>query len=217
MEHERQLHEFLVCATNELDLNLTEKQIGQFLIYLSQLLQWNRTTNLTSITDPYEIIAKHFADSLAALTAVDFPSKGMVIDVGTGAGFPGIPLKIVRDDLQLLLVEPVQKKCSFLHSIVGSLKLHDVSIFPGTLQQYVAEKQYRQGDLIVLRALRFDEIEDQVVAALKPKGKVVLYRTEKIGIHPTNGHFMTESERSFSLPRSHGSRVITIMTRTAST
>jgi len=217
VEHERQLHEFLVCATNELDLNLTEKQIGQFLIYLSQLLQWNRTTNLTSITDPYEIIAKHFADSLAALTAVDFPSKGMVIDVGTGAGFPGIPLKIVRDDLQLLLVEPVQKKCSFLHSIVGSLKLHDVSIFPGTLQQYVAEKQYRQGDLIVLRALRFDEIEDQVVAALKPKGKVVLYRTEKIGKHPPNGHFMTESERSFSLPRSHGSRVITIMTRTAST
>jgi len=218
VEHECQLREFLVCATSQLDLNLTEKQIGQFLIYLSQLLQWNRTTNLTSITDPYEVIAKHFVDSLAGLTAVDFPSKGMVIDVGSGAGFPGIPLKIVRDDLQLVLIEPVQKKCSFLHSIVGSLKLLDVSIFPGTLQQYVAQKQYRHhGDLIVVRAIRFDEIEDQALVALKPKGKVVLYRAEKIGKNHSDGHFKTESERSFSLPRSHGSRVITVMTRAVST
>lgn len=217
MEHERQLREFLVCATSELDLNLTAKQIGQFLIYLSQLLQWNKTTNLTSITDPYEIIAKHFVDSLAALTAVDFPSKGVVIDVGTGAGFPGIPLKIVRDDLQLVLIEPVQKKCSFLHSVVGSLKLLDVSIFPGTLQQYAAQKQYRQGDLIVLRALRFDEVKDQASVALKPTGKMVLYRTEKIGKNHPDSHFRTESERSFSLPRSHGSRVITIMTRAVPT
>jgi len=216
VEHEPQLREFLVCAKSELDLNLTEKQIGQFLIYLSQLLQWNRTTNLTSITDPYEIIAKHFVDSLAALTAVGFPSKGTVIDVGTGAGFPGIPLKIVRDDLQLVLIEPVQKKCSFLHSIVGSLKLLDVSIFPGTLQQYVTQKQYRHGDLMVVRAIRFDEIEGQASVALKAKGKVVLYRTEKIGTNYPDGRFKAESEQSFSLPRSHGSRVITIMTRAVS-
>ena len=215
MEHERELREFLVCATRELSLNLTEQQIAQFMLYLTQLLQWNRITNLTSITDPYEVIAKHFVDSLTALVAVDFPSKGTAIDVGTGAGFPSVPLKIVRSDLQLVLVEPVQKKCSFLHSIAGSLKLQELSIFPGTLQQYVAQKQYPTGDLIVVRALRFDEIEDQVLIALKPRGKVVLYRTEKIGKN-TCSHFKVESESSFSLPRSHGSRVVTVMTRAAS-
>ena len=216
VEHERALREFLVCATAELDLNLTENQIGQFMLYLSQLLQWNHITNLTSITDPYEVISKHFVDSLTALVAIEFPLHGMVIDVGAGAGFPGIPLKIVRDDLQLVLVEPVQKKSSFLHSIVGSLKLQNVTIFSGSLQQYVARKEYLLGDLMVVRALRFDEIEKQALIALKPAGKVVLYRTEKIGLNPSSRRFKTESEHSFSLPKSHGSRVISIMGRAVS-
>jgi 16S rRNA (guanine527-N7)-methyltransferase len=216
VEHEIELCEFLFGTTSELDLNLTNAQIEQFMLYLSQLLQWNKTTNLTSITDPYEVISKHFVDSLIALVAIDFPLHGTVIDVGAGAGFPGIPLKIVRNDLQLVLVEPVQKKNSFLHSIVGSLKLQNVSIFSGSLKQYVAQKQYLLGDLMVVRALRFDEIEEQALVALKPTGKVVLYRTEKMGINPSPSPFKTDLERSFSLPKSHGSRVISIMSRTNS-
>lgn len=216
MERERELREFLVCATSELHLSLTEVQIGQFLLHLSQLLQWNRTTNLTSITDPYEVISKHFVDSLTALVAADFPSQGTVIDVGTGAGFPGIPLKILRSDLQLALLEPVQKKCSFLHSIVGSLKLQNVSIFSGALKQYIAQKEYLLGDLMVVRALRFDEIEEQALMALKPAGKVVLYRTEEIGTSASASRFKVESEQCFSLPMNYGSRVITIMAKAVS-
>ena len=71
-----------------LGLSLTSRQIDQFWTHFGQLLRWNRTINLTSITDPYEIIGKHFVDSLAALVAVDFPIEGVVIDVGSGGGFP---------------------------------------------------------------------------------------------------------------------------------
>lgn len=213
MEHDRELRNFLVRSTSELNLLLTEEQIEQFMLYLAQLLQWNRTTNLTSITDPYLVISKHFVDSLTALVAVDLPLGTGIIDVGAGAGFPGIPLKIVRNDLQLVLLEPVQKKCSFLHSIVGSLKLEKVSVFSGTLRQYVAQEHPLAADLIVVRALRFDEIEEQAFLGLKPSGKVVLYRTEKMETRLQYTRFNVQSEKSFSLPKGHGTRVISILSR----
>ena len=212
MEHERALRQFLARSTSELDLTLTQEQIEQFMLYLTQLLQWNRTTNLTSITDPYEIISKHFIDSLAALTVAHFPSQSILTDVGAGAGFPGIPLKIVRDDLKLVLVEPVQKKGSFLRTIVGSLKLPNVSIFTGTFRQYL-DLKYPPSDLMVLRALRFDEIEDEAFVGLKPGGKAILYRTDKMEMPLTDTRFRIESEKTFSLPRGHGSRVISVLSR----
>src|SRR5207249_151424 len=119
------------------------------------------------------------------LAVAHFPSQSMLTDVGAGAGFPGIPLKIARNDLHLALVEPVQKKCSFLHSIVGSLKLPNVSIFSGTLQQYLDQK-HPLSDLMVVRALRFDEVGEQAFIGLKPGGKAILYRTEKMEMPSTD-------------------------------
>lgn len=212
MEHERELRQFLARSTSELDLSLTQEQIEQFILYLAQLLQWNRTTNLTSITDPYEIISKHFVDSLTALTVAHFPSQSILIDVGAGAGFPGIPLKIVRDDLKLVLVEPVQKKSSFLRTIVGSLKLPNVSIYAGTFRQYL-DQEHPPSDFMVLRALRFDEIEEEAFIGLKPGGKAILYRTEKMEMPSTDTRFRVESEKTFSLPMGHGNRVISVLSR----
>jgi len=211
VEHERELRQFLARSASELNVSLTEDQIEQFMLYLAQLLQWNRTTNLTSITDPYEIIGKHFIDSLTALAVVHFPSQAILTDVGAGAGFPGVPLKIARNDLQLTLVEPVQKKCSFLRSIVGSLKLPKVSIFSGTLDQYI--NQEHLSDLMVVRALRFDEIEEQAFVGLKPGGKAILYRTEKMEPPCRDMRFHVESEKSFSLPMGYGSRVVSVLTK----
>jgi 16S rRNA (guanine527-N7)-methyltransferase len=213
VEQEHQLRDFLVRSTHELGLSLVKVQIDQFMIYLTQLLQWNKVTNLTSITDPYEIVSKHFIDSLTALAAMNFPDHAVVIDVGTGAGFPGIPLKIVRNDLRLVLVEPTQKKCSFLSSVVGLLKLENVTVFAGPLQRYIAQAESLQGDVIVIRALRFDEVSEQVMNALKRQGKVVLYRTGKIGTDCIGGRFKIESEKCFSLPLNHGDRVISILTK----
>lgn len=214
MEHERELRQFLARSTSELDVSLTQEQIEQFMLYLAQLLQWNRTTNLTSITDPYEIISKHFVDSLTALAVAHFPSQSILTDVGAGAGFPGIPLKIVRDDLNLVLVEPVQKKSSFLRTVVGSLKLPNVSIYAGTFRQYL-DQEHPPSDFMVLRALRFDEIEEEAFIGLKPGGKAILYRTEKMDMPSTDTRFRVESEKTFSLPMGHGNRVITVLSRAA--
>jgi 16S rRNA (guanine527-N7)-methyltransferase len=212
VEHERELRKLLIRSTSELNLTLTEAQIEQFMFYLAQLLQWNRTTNLTSITEPSEVISKHFVDSLTAMAAVDFPLGAVVTDVGAGAGFPGLPLKLVRDDLQLVLIEPVQKKCSFLRSLVGSLRLQKVSIFSGTLQQYI-DQEHMLSDLMVTRALRFDDIEEQVCRLLRPTGKAILYRTEKMRIHSQDSRFKVQSEKTFSLPMNHGNRVIAVLDR----
>lgn len=215
MEHERALREFLVTSTNGLGINLTDQQTKQFLGYLSQLLTWNRTINLTSITDPYEVISKHFVDSLTGLTAFNFPFQGSVLDVGSGAGFPGIPLKIVRSDLRLVLIEPSQKKCSFLHSNVGALKLEQVSIYSGDLQQYAAHGTGSHADVMVVRALRFEEIAEPAALILKPTGRLLLYRTERV-TEGLSKAFRVESHHGFSLPKNQGSRVVTVLAKSAS-
>jgi 16S rRNA (guanine527-N7)-methyltransferase len=213
VEHEDEFSDLLLHSCRQIGLNLTEEQAAQFMIYLSQLLQWNRITNLTSITDPRKIVIKHFVDSLTALAATSFPSQAIVIDVGAGAGFPGLPLKIVRRDLRLVLIEPVKKKCSFLTSIAGLLKLSDVSIFPGSLQQYVSQVKFTAADIMVVRALRFDEIKEQVEMLLNKMAKVILYRTQIIGPDSIPGGFIIESQKLFSLPLNQGNRVISVMNR----
>ncbi len=215
MEHERARREFLVTSTNGIGISLTGRQTGEFLVYLSQLLAWNKTINLTSITDPFEIISKHFVDSLTALNAYKFPPHSLVVDVGSGAGFPGIPVKIVQSDLRLLLIEPSQKKCSFLHSIVGALKLEQVSIYPGELRQYATQEPHVFADVIVLRALRFDEIAEPAAFILKPTGHLLLFRTERVDERPSQA-FRVESNHDFVLPMNHGSRVVTVLAKAPS-
>ena len=215
MEHESEFFDLLLRSCQQIDLNLTDEQAAKFMIYLSQLLQWNRVTNLTSITDPQKIVIKHFVDSLTALAATAFPSQAVVVDVGAGAGFPGLPLKIVRDDLRLVLIEPVKKKCSFLSSVVGLLKLGDVSIFPGSLRQYIEQLIYTAADIMVLRALRFDEIKDQAEVVLNKMGKVILYRTQMIQADSIPRGFMIESQKLFFLPMNQGDRVVSVLTKCA--
>jgi 16S rRNA (guanine527-N7)-methyltransferase len=212
VEHERALREFLVTSTKGLGISLTEQQTQQFFVYLSQLLTWNRTTNLTSITNPYEVISKHFVDSLTALTAFSFPFQGIVVDVGSGAGFPGIPLKIARRDLRVILVEPSLKKCSFLRSITGALKLEEVSVFTGGLQQYVAQEPHHLADVMVTRALRIDEIAEPAALIIKPTGRLLLYTTEKTGERLSKA-FRVESSHDFALPMNHGDRVVTVLAK----
>src|SRR5690349_9497456 len=131
--------------------------------YLTQLSHWNRTINLTSIVDPQEIMIKHFIDSLMALTVLDFPRGAVLIDVGTGAGFPGVPLKIVRDDLRVTLIERIKKKCSFLTSIAGVLRLENLQVFQGTLLQYDEKADRQIANLVTVRAVNFRDICDSVV------------------------------------------------------
>jgi 16S rRNA (guanine527-N7)-methyltransferase len=180
------------------------------------LIEWNKTINLTAIIDPKEIIIKHFVDSLAALVAISIPQNGLVLDVGSGGGFPGIPLKIARSDMRLVLIEPVQKKCSFLNSVIGLLKLQDVSTFDGTIEQYAKRPIRHAIDMVVVRALKYKEIKKHIPALLTSKGKVVLYRTEAINKQDIGEEFHLVSETALILPQGSGNRVVTVMERNSS-
>ncbi|WP_455241534.1 16S rRNA (guanine(527)-N(7))-methyltransferase RsmG [Petrachloros mirabilis] len=215
MEHEESLREFLIRSAAELGLSLFEKQTEQFMLYLDTLLQWNKVTNLTSVTDPQEVIIKHFVDSLALLAMFDIPRNAFLIDIGSGAGFPGIPIKIFRSDIRIILVEPIKKKCSFLHSIIGLLKLDDISVFAGTLQLYSGRPVIDRADIMTARAIRFEDVEESAAAALKERGRVFLFKSDDFEFHTKAGLFKKQSEKSFSLPMNYGDRVIVELSRSA--
>jgi 16S rRNA (guanine527-N7)-methyltransferase len=213
VEHEPELREFVISSVRELGLTIGESHAEQFMRYLAHLIEWNKAINLTAINDPKEIIIKHFVDSLVALVATSFPQNCMVLDVGSGGGFPGIPLKIVRSDMRLALVEPVQKKCSFLNSVIGLLKLHDVSTFDGTIEQYAKHPIRQVIDTVVVRALKFEEVKKHISALLTSKGKVVLYRTSAIEKKEFGEEFHLVSETALILPQGSGKRVVTVIER----
>lgn len=211
MEHKQKLHALLIGSAKKIGLAVGNTEADQFMRYLAQLIEWNRTINLTSIIEPFEIIIKHFIDSLAALVATNFPERAIVLDVGSGGGFPGIPLKIMRPDLQLVLVEPVQKKCSFLNSVIGLLQLRGISTFDGTIEQYAQKPTYPVVDMVILRALKFEDIRKHVPALLTSKGKVILYRADTVQGHEIYGDFNIMSEMTFLLPQESGKRVISVL------
>ena len=203
----------MVSAAREIGLTIGEIHAEQFMRYLAHLIEWNKAINLTAIINPNEIIVKHFIDSLGALIATNFPQHGVVLDVGSGGGFPGIPLKIVRSDIRLILVEPVQKKCSFLNSVIGLLKLHDVSTFNGTIEQYAKWPLRHVIDTVVVRALKYEEMRKYIPEFLTSKGKIVLYRTEVINKQEVGEEFQLVSETAITLPQGYGKRVVSVLER----
>ena len=211
MEHKLESRTFIISSARELGLAIDEVQAEQFLRYLTHLIEWNRVINLTAIVDPDEIIIKHFVDSVAALVTTDFTDKSLVLDIGSGGGFPGIPIKIMKSGLRLVLVEPVQKKCSFLNSVVGLLKLQDVSTFNGTIEQYAQWPLRQLIDTVVIRALKCEEIRMHIPALLAPKGKVILYRTGPIKNKEIWEDFHLVNEKDIMLPQGAGRRVISVI------
>src|SRR5260221_1449344 len=145
----------LVQATHDLlNLDLTVEQQHAFELYTRELIDWNERVNLTAITDPLAIEMRHFLDSLSVLKAVSLPPGTRVIDVGAGAGFPGLPLKIVCPQIQLTLLEATGKKTTFLQHIISQLNLSQVKIANARAEEAGQDPAHReQYDLVLARAV----------------------------------------------------------------
>ncbi len=146
--------ENLKAGARKLGLGLTPSQLEQFEIYYRELVDWNKRVNLTAITGYEEVQIKHFLDSLTVVLAWQPSKTDAVIDVGTGAGVPGIPLKIAFPNIELVLLEATAKKADFLHHITQKLGLDDVEIVVGRAEEVAHEAQYcERFNLVLSRAV----------------------------------------------------------------
>ena len=155
MQEERMenIEGFLRGAANALGVELFPAQTDAFQKYMKLLLDWNKKMNLTAITEPRDVVIKHFADSLTVLTAVELKRGARVIDVGTGAGFPGIPLRIAREDLQMTLLDSQQKRLDFLQEVCKKIRITADTVH-ARAEEAGREKAYRMKfDLAVSRAV----------------------------------------------------------------
>lgn len=149
------------------------KQLEQFFEYMELLIEWNEKMNLTAITDPEEIILKHFIDSITILKDIEDNSR--VVDVGTGAGFPGIPLSIMKPTLKITLVDSLNKRLIFLQEVVNKLQLKNVEIIHARAEEFGQNKKYREGfDVATSRAVaNLSTLSEYLVPLVKVGGKVV--------------------------------------------
>ncbi len=147
------IQEILTAWCAEHQLSLSDRQTAAFQTYADLLIEWNQKMNLTAITEPQEIAVKHFIDSLTVLTCVELKEGASLIDIGTGAGFPGIPLKIMRPDLQLTLLDSLNKRLVFLDEVCRTLSLQ-AELLHARAEEYGQKPAYReQYDYAVSRAV----------------------------------------------------------------
>ena len=168
------------CA--ELGIQLEQRQRDQFVQYYKLLIEWNKVMNLTGITEFEEVLQKHFVDSLSVKKVVDLTKISRVIDVGTGAGFPGIPLKIVFPELKITLLDSLQKRIKFLNEVTGKLGLNGIEAVHSRAEDLGRNPEYREKyDLCVSRAVaNLSTLSEYCMPFVKPGGYFIPYKSGKI-------------------------------------
>lgn len=171
-----------ISDLEKLNITLSEKQTEQFLTYYEMLTEWNSFMNLTAITEYDEVMKKHFVDSVSLVKAYDITGSVSLIDVGTGAGFPGLALKIAYPDLEVTLLDSLQKRIQFLNAVVEALGLKNVSAVHGRAEDFAKPGKLRESfDLCVSRAVaNLTTLSEYCLPFVKENGYFISYKSEKI-------------------------------------
>lgn len=164
---------------DKLNINLSDNQVEQFVCFYDILTERNKVMNLTAITEPVEVIEKHFLDSLSLVKAVDLSGDIKVIDVGTGAGFPGIPIIISYPQLRFTLLDSLNKRIVFINDVIKLLKLQNVETIHGRSEELGRNEKYReQYDLCVSRAVaNLSVLSEYCIPFVKNGGKFISYKS----------------------------------------
>lgn len=201
------------CAANY-SIELSDNQLEQFQIYYEMLIEKNKVMNLTTITEKKDVILKHFLDSIAILKDISL-KRETILDIGTGAGFPGIPLKIVRPDCSITLMDSLNKRVDFLNEVIDALKLKNIKAVHGRAEDYARQREYReQYDYVVSRAVaNLATLSEYCLPFVKLSGYFISYKSGQVEeelIKAKSAIFLCGGKREkvnyFTLPDSENSR-----------
>lgn len=177
-----------VAGLEQLHLQLTSHQLEQLLRYRQELLDWNTRVNLTAIKDPEDVLLKHFLDSLSLLSVYDAP-KATLLDIGSGAGFPGLVLKIVRPEWHITSLEATGKKVTFQKHIIETLHLHGIETIHGRAEELAHQQRYRSHfDVVTARAVAaLPTLLEYATPYCRVGGRIILPKKGDIGAELAQG------------------------------
>ena len=210
----------IIDFIGKIGIRLSEEQVDQFLNYYCILIEKNKVMNLTAITDYQEVVLKHFTDSLSVVKIYDMENCSSLIDVGTGAGFPGIPLKIVFPHLNVVLLDSLKKRINFLNDIVDALSLNNVVALHARAEDAARDSAYReQFELCVSRAVaNLSSLSEYCLPFVREGGSFVSYKSTNIDIELKNAEkaidFMggkIKKKEVFFLPQSDIGRTLILI------
>ena len=223
MELEK-FEELMKFYGEQIDITFEKSQIEQFYKYMNLLIEWNEKINLTAIIEPEEIILKHFIDSLTICKYIE--NNATLADVGTGAGFPGIPLKIYRPDIKITLVDSLNKRNNFLNEVINNLELKNIVTIHSRVEDFGKNKNYREKyDYVTARAVaNLNTLSEYLVPIVKVNGKAICMKGNDVQDEVDNAKHAikilggtVEKVDYFKLPNSDISRNIIVVKKVNNT